>query len=247
MNFSGAALSAALLLSTLAASPAHAALSVNITEVGGNSVQFNDNAAYAFDSAVGFPWLTQADQNPATGSIYAIIGTTNTPITYDNFETALFTATAGPGTLGLGAIEGQFRSPGTVTIMATSTDQAPGGKMSLTQDFRLNYLYGDATVTIQGYADPANTPFGTSGITTGPLSVNAPTSTPLSALAEGTFTSPFSLTEVATIAFQSAGSWELGFNGDLSAATPEPASMVLFGTVLAVFTIMCRRRLVAQN
>lgn len=242
-RISGAVLSAALLATTFAAIPSQAALSLQVSEAGGNSVTLGDNGFVSL-----FPLV--ADTNPTTGIIQTSISTSNG--IFSNLETANITAAGSPvtapGSLALNDFEVQAGKAGTITLALTNTQQtSPTGAAYLNQQFSLTSLTGDATVSLQSYEYNGNSPFNESGLSTPALTLSSVGGTANSSLV-GNFTQPFTVTEVATIIFKTAGSLSVNFTGDLSSSpVPEPTSMMLFGTVLAGVCFVMRKRLQANS
>jgi PEP-CTERM motif len=123
----------------------------------------------------------------------------------------------------------------TIVVMFTETNLNNPAKW-LTQ-FTGSWTGGSASVRLQTYLDPGNTPFGT-GVTLADLTA-ASTLFSLSASASSGFSGPFSVTEVLTITADAAGE-HFSLDGQLSDA-PEPASLALLGVGLTGLAWFRRR------
>ncbi|MBV9264997.1 MAG: PEP-CTERM sorting domain-containing protein [Acidobacteriaceae bacterium] len=232
LKISGAVLSAALVLSTFAAT-AQAAMEVQVTD--------NVSTVTVADQGAG-------DTNPIAGILSTdipqlyLIGVNNATIT------AAGSPAIGQGALDLNDLDIAVGSATTITVELSENNQtSPTGPAYLNQQFSLTSLSGNATVTLTGYENNSNTLFDTTGLATNPLSLSTVGGLTDSS-AVGSFSSPYSLTEVATIVFHTMGTLDLQFTGNLSASpVPEPTSILLFGTVLAAAGLVMRKRFVANN
>ncbi|MBV9264998.1 MAG: PEP-CTERM sorting domain-containing protein [Acidobacteriaceae bacterium] len=232
LKISGAVLSAALVLSTFAAT-AQAAMEVKVS----------DNL-YS---------VTVADQGPGDSvPIPGILQTNISQFYFWGLNDATITGAGSPvlgeGALALNTLDIAVGTPTTLTVALSENDEMlPTGPAYLNQQFSLTSLSGNATVTLTGYESNSNKLFDTTGLATKPLSLSAVGGVTDSS-AVGLFKAPYSLTEVATIVFQTCGELDLQFTGNLAASpVPEPASILLFGTVLAAAGLVMRKRFVTNN
>jgi hypothetical protein len=247
IKFSGAALSAALLVSTLATIPASAAIQIAVSD---------DNGATYHD-------------------VTGILGVANNTWAFNDGSGISLTSNTG---FGAPAIDGLLLTSGDIAIngragarltiaISDNSYTSPTGLAVLNDQLSATDLEGIAKFTLIGYEDNSDNLFASS---TGKPGVLDSTHTKF-AHTDGTanaaqflsftgqdtasgstgpfmFSSPYSLTEIATVTFLSSGSVTTGFSAQLAgAAVPEPASIMLFGTVLAGAALVMRKRLLAAN
>lgn len=226
LKLSGAVAAAALIITTFGATPAKADIELTISD---------GTSTYTF-----------------TGTTAAIAIPTDT-ISLNNLliSTASGVSSTNPSSLNLSSIDVKSgNASGTVTITLSADGfTSPTGPGFLAEALSASSIeHGSVSVS---YYEGQNL-----GDKTSPTSGNTLTLTNNSNTLEGLattgttglvdFTSPFALTEVATINLQGNGTAILNFGGILmaDAAVPEPASMVLFGTVLAGVAFTMRKRFV---
>ncbi len=236
LKISGAVLSAALLVTTFAATPAKAAIQIAASD--NNGASFSDISGIFGTGVVGAPFLFADGKSgisiSAAGGIGAPISTGLT----------LFSGEI--------AIDGK---KGDHLIIALSDNgyNAPTGLADLTDQLSTTDSAGVATFGLKGYQDNSDNLFATTtGTPGGALDSTANAAAPLSVIGEGvmngssgpfTFAAPYSLTEIASITFNTKGYVQAGFTAQLNGASvPEPASIVLFGTILAGACFVVRRR-----
>jgi hypothetical protein len=253
LKISGAVLSAALLVSIFAVSPANAAmssvLSLRVSDTNGTSVTINDNKSGDTSSKNG---IISAD--PTTYGNFVPVWWFSFPTSENDATIIAEGSPAGPqGSLTLSDIDIKTGTAGTLKIELTNTYQnSPVGSAYLTEGLTVNTLTGTGnSVTLQGFESNTNLAFDESGIAGTPITLNSANVAGITGTsAVGTFTSPFSITEVATLTFGDAagGEIDLNFTGTLGASpVPEPASMMLFGTILAGVGFVMRKRLQTGN
>ena len=194
--------------------PAQAAVTLKV-----NSTTIADNGAGDLDPALGQINNTTFPVGFAGPHGFAInIGTTSSTPSID-----------------LASVDVTSTAAATVVVMFTETDLS-GPANWLTQ-FTGSWTGGSASVRLQTYLDPGNTPFGT-GLSLGDLTA-AGTPFALSTTAASGFGGLFSVTEVLTITAGAAGE-HFSLDGQLSDA-PEPASIALLGVGLTGLAWLRRR------
>ena len=104
----------------------------------------------------------------------------------------------------------------------------------------------DGTVSYSAYWDPSNAEFGTanqigSTLTFGPGGTSFPFSGSATSGGVGTAT-PFSLTQIITVAHLAGGRFSKATSFDASLIVPEPSSIALFGLGLLGLGVAVRRR-----
>lgn len=256
LKFSGVVLSATFLATTFAASQAQAALSDIYLEYTDTYTDASNNVQTISSGQID---MTTSLVN---GTEYSSTGTP--PIQIGNGDTLSLQAQASdnPAALGDEAITVSSNGNSNIAIWisvtgftAPTTDSSLIATMSGSlQNTGAAY---SADVSLTGYEGNNSTLFGTSGpsVTTGPQSYSNPGvgtnvsfSMPTVSSAASTFVSPYTLTDVVDVVFgSSGGKAQLQFTSDLTAATPEPASTVLFGTLLAGVGIVTRKRFAARS
>ena len=140
--------------------------------------------------------------NVTTAITYPVLGSTSSPI------------------LELNSVNVSSTGPGYIHIWASATDYNVGGPGAG------NFQIGGTTtgtVNVGSYFDSSNALWGTGGL----IGTLAFTSSPFSGSTSGlvSATGPFSLTTIATITHQSAGSTSF----DATTTVPEPSTMLLLG------------------
>lgn len=201
--------------------PAHAGLSLTLQN-GGSTVSIADN-----------------DANDACGGLAGLIcyiGSVGS--NFVSLTSGLSKPLNGPGTLTLNSVDVQF-SPlgGALTITLSDTGfTSPIGNIPMLLNVNSTQLTSNGQLTVTGYQQ--NESSGSPLNSTGPIEFNGPGD-------ETVFTNPlnvvgpYTLTQVATIAFSGFGS--ISFDSTLS-FTPEPASLILIGSVFLFTAHLLRQR-----
>jgi hypothetical protein len=220
MKFSSIALSAALFVSTLSVTPAKAAIELTLSDSGGDNV-----TTTAPTSASGFSSVFLSQMLPNSGIVV-------------NWANGTAESAPYATKLQLGSFSVATTDAATLTIGLSADGFTQQGFTGFQED--LGVTLTNATVTLTGYEGSGLFDETNAGP---PLSL--PTAESASAGTKNagpiTFGSSFSLTEVATIVF-GAGGGQINLAGTIT-PTPEPASLVLFGTILAGFGLVIRKRL----
>jgi hypothetical protein len=242
IKLSRVALSAALLFATFATIPANAAIQIAASDNGGAT--YYDLSGILGIASNGIIPFTFSDGSGAALS----------------FDTALgqpINATA----LSLASSDITISGKAGQTILLAVTDTgytSPTGPAYLTDQLAVTTLTAAGTVGLTGYEDNSNHSFATtSGNPFTTLDSTAKAAAPLSLSGLGStsgttgpfnFASPYSLTEIASVTFSQDGCATIGFTAQLgSTAVPEPASILLFGSVLAGAGLVMRKRFLAAK
>ena len=112
-----------------------------------------------------------------------------------------------------------------------------------TLGYSLTSQVGGGTTTEWGYANDSNADYDVSGSVVGPITlakVSANTAVGAGGPLNG---GPYSLTLAAEFDTKASGPVEYGTAGSIVANTPEPTSIVLFGTILSLGGFAFRRKL----
>lgn len=223
-KLSGAALSAVLLASTFAVSTAKADVDLTISD--GNSADTYTLSSPSATAPVDAT-LTLPSQQTMGG---VIVNSASGSALSSPFDTSLQ----------LNSLSVSSGSGGTVTISLSANNfQEPTGPLGIQELLAATQLTPGSSIDLQSYIDSTNQLFGTQQ--SGPdLTLTNVNAQGISGTTPANFSAPFSLTEVATITLAAGGTAQLNFAGTLT-PTPEPASMVLFGTVLTAIGLCTRK------
>jgi hypothetical protein len=108
--------------------------------------------------------------------------------------------------------------------------------------YSLTTLIGGGSTTEWGYAGPSNTDYDISGTPIGPITLSSVTANQAVGAGNAS-TTPYALTLVAEFDTKGTGPVEYGTAGSIIGLTPEPTSIVLFGTILSLGGFAFRRKL----
>jgi hypothetical protein len=195
-----------------AAAPTRAAV---ILQVNGTTI--TDNGAGDIDLALGE--IISTTTGPGFSTTINVGTTTSTPL-IDLNSTVISSAA------------------GTLVIKFTETGLTGTAPANWQTQFGSSWTPGSASVRLQTYLDPSNTPFGTAVALADLTSASSPFG--LNAIKNAGGVGPFSVTEVLTI-HASAARQHFSLDGQVSDA-PEPSSIAIAGVALAGLTWLRRGR-----
>jgi hypothetical protein len=154
----------------------------------------------------------------------------------------------GPATME-GVIDVTLSGTGTVTIIVNMNNiHSPLGGGTISETLKTaSFSMGSGSFSYTTYGSQTNTQYTTVPVVSSPTVTSTGEVTTNGGSSSGAFTSvnPFSLTEVLTVTFTSAGkfSFDASANFNLPTAVPEPASVTLALTSLpAIGLFLARRR-----
>jgi hypothetical protein len=231
---------------------AYASTSLELVDPANNSTLFvNDNAATVCTGADCNASIPPADQNAATGAITLAgftFGGYSLTVTTGGSNTPNCSGSNGPGCLNTTNITATNISSGTATLEAFFASTGFTTPHPLIVGFSTPGETG-TTATQQAFATPGavntlgpgvvnpipgNNPCGALLTITGPTgNTSLGSGCPNPAI-------PYSLMLATTMTTGAGGAFNL--NGTISSEVPEPASLALFGTVLAFCASRLRRR-----
>ncbi|MBV9083283.1 MAG: hypothetical protein JOZ62_11440 [Acidobacteriaceae bacterium] len=239
LTFSSVAVAAALLFSSFATSPAKAAIKLPVSNDGNH-------------------FYTGAN----------ILGGTGGYFTFSNFTlSTLAFGRQDNNSLNLSSFNVSSTGKGTLYLELSGNNYTgqPGQTYLLGDQVAATYTGGgDKTpivdsITVRGYEDNQNYLFanskGTPSLTGIDRSAVAAPVLRLNGFGAASnysgpynFTAPYSRTQIATMHFSGTGTTTVQFASNLaSPATPEPASVLLCGTVLIALGVYGRKRMGARN
>lgn len=236
----------ALAILTASAVPARAALSFYFTDSNTNG---NGNGTISYTASN--PYVFSG----TSGSYDSATDTTHVTLPA-NDSVAINPASASLTTGGLSMQTVDISTGGASTFVLYLSENgytAPTGQqVSLTATVNLATSDAGDTAQLTGYEADGSALFATSSNTVSTATVTSDGTKTFNQTLTATggpftFGAPYSLYEVLTITFASAGKATLNVYGALNAfgptATPEPGSMVLMGTVFCVLGLFLRRRM----
>jgi PEP-CTERM motif len=161
-----------------------------------------------------------------------------------NGETFLNT----PASMDLSAFTITSSGPGTETLIFSMNNiNSPVGLGTISELITGSFSFGSNTVSYTTYGSNSNTLYSSLPLTPAPDAHTGTVGLGGSSTGSFTATAPYSLTEVLTINFTSAGSVNLSSDSRASFAVPEPSSMAMAGLGALGFIAYGLRRRKAQG